>query len=99
VATTLSNQGFDISFADLEGIANFDLLARRSGAEFEVEVKSIPIFSGRPIDPYKAERFFYEVQKGFGGWSDSENIPVLEILFQSGVPTSRPTSSCYPGRV
>jgi len=88
-AARLSNLGYDITFFDLEGYGNFDLLAVRDGLEYELEAKSVPIFSGRSISPEKAERFFDEARKGFGGWTDATRIPVLDVILNSGLPTNR----------
>ena len=89
VAAQLSNQGYEVSFPDLEGLETFDLSADLKGQEFEIEAKSVSIFLGRPIDPDRAERFFGEVRKGFAGWSDGTEIPVIDVLLKSGLPATR----------
>jgi hypothetical protein len=52
VAAQLSNQGYEVSFPDLEGLATFDLSADLSGQEFEIEAKSVSILLGRPINKF-----------------------------------------------
>jgi hypothetical protein len=86
VATRLSNVGYEITFSDLEDLATFDLLAELRGQEFE---KSVPVFSGRPILPARAERFFNEVRRGFEGWADITKIPLIDVLLKFGLPSTR----------
>jgi phenylpyruvate tautomerase PptA (4-oxalocrotonate tautomerase family) len=90
VAAAVSNLGFDVAFADLESNGGYDLLAQRDGITFEVEAKAVPIFSGRPILPQEAEKFFDEVRRRFNGWSDKDQIPILNIVLKSSLATSRP---------
>jgi hypothetical protein len=90
VAAAVSKLGFDVTFADLEGKGGHDLLAERDAASFEVEAKATEVFSGRPILPQKAQRFFDEVRGRFDGWSDKDRIPILSIVLNSNLPTSRP---------
>jgi hypothetical protein len=90
VAAAVSKLGFDVTFADLEGDGGYDLLAERDETSFEVEAKAVEVFSGRPILPQKAERFFDEVRRRFNGRTDKGRIPILNIVLKSNLATSRP---------
>jgi hypothetical protein len=89
VAAAVSNLGFDVYFADLEGTGGYDLLAEKDESRFEIEAKTVPIFSGRPILPPDAEKFFEVVRRRFDGWSDKDRIPILNIVFKSKLSVSR----------
>ncbi len=49
VATHLMGQGWDITFADLEGSDRFDFLAARDHLEVEIDCKTVSADSGRKI--------------------------------------------------
>lgn len=89
VAAAVSNLGFDVTFFDLEGNGRCDFIAEKDAMVFEIEAKSIPIFSGRPILPQEAEKFFDEVQRGFKGWTDKNQIPILDVTLKSGLESNR----------
>lgn len=89
VAVALSRQGCDIKFADLEGVGRFDFLAERDALEYEVECKSLPIFSGYPIQPQDADKLSNELRRKFGGWSDQTRIPILTITLEGKLPADR----------
>ncbi|MGO9592983.1 MAG: hypothetical protein ACLQFF_12570 [Steroidobacteraceae bacterium] len=89
IAVALSRRDCDVRFADLEGLGSFDFLAHRDAVEFEVEGKSLPIFSGYPIQPQDAEKLFIELRRKFGGWSDRTRIPILNITIDGKLPANR----------
>jgi hypothetical protein len=47
--THCSQKGFDVAFADLEGLGNFDLLLKKEGRKIEVECKTIAEDAGSQI--------------------------------------------------
>jgi len=47
--THCSQKGFDVAFADLEGLGNFDLLLEKEGRKIEVECKTIAEDAGSQI--------------------------------------------------
>jgi phenylpyruvate tautomerase PptA (4-oxalocrotonate tautomerase family) len=89
VASAVSSLGFDVTFFDLEGNGRCDLMAEKDAIVFEIEAKSVPIFSGRPIIPQEAEKFFDEVRRGFNGWTDKDQIPILDVTLKSGLDNNR----------
>jgi hypothetical protein len=89
VAAAVSNLGFNVTFFDLEGNGRCDLIAEKDAIVFEIEGKSVPIFSGRPILPQEAEKFFDEVRRGFKGWTDEDQIPILDVALKSGLDNNR----------
>jgi hypothetical protein len=89
VAVALSRRDCDIQFADLEGAGSFDFLAEREALEYEVECKSLPIFSGYPIQPQDADKLSSELHRKFGGWSDRTRIPILTITIDGKLSADR----------
>ena len=89
IATKLSNLEYEVNFADLESIANFDLLAVKGKCEFEIEAKSASIFSGRSILPDKAERVFDELRRRFRGPTETTQIPILDVDLAAGLPIKK----------
>jgi hypothetical protein len=89
VASAVSSHGFDVTFFDLEGNGRCDLMAEKDAIVLEIEAKSAPIFSGRPIIPQEAEKFYDEVRWGFNGWTDKDQIPILDVTLKSGLDNNR----------
>lgn len=56
IATHLMQKGWDVEFVDYAGTGQFDLLARQSGAEVEVECKTTSGDTGRKIHRQEANR-------------------------------------------
>jgi hypothetical protein len=79
VAGKLSDIGYDVQFTDLEDVGAHDLMATKSGIEFEVEAKSTPVYSGRSLLLPDAEKFFDVVRKQFDGSTDCTKISVLNL--------------------
>jgi hypothetical protein len=77
IAAALSNIGCEVSFADLEGAGRYDILAEKGGIHYEVEGKSLSVFSGHPIQPHDAEKLFREIRRHFVAWKDRTRIPDL----------------------
>jgi len=89
VAGKLSKSGYEVKFEDLEGNGGCDFLAEKNGVTYEVEAKSLPIFSGWPIKPHDADKFFLEIRRKFDGWKDKSQFPILNVTVKSGLPTNR----------
>ncbi len=89
VAGKLSKSGYEVTFGDLEGVGSYDFLAEKDGLTYEVEAKSLPIFSGWPIKPQDADKFFLEIDRKFDGRKDKSQIPILNVTVKSGLPTNR----------
>jgi hypothetical protein len=89
VAGKLSKSGYEVTLEDLEGNGGCDFLAEKNGVTYEVEAKSLPIFSGWPIKPQDADKFFLEIRRKFDGWKDKSQIPILNVTVKSGLPTNR----------
>jgi hypothetical protein len=89
VAEMLSKLGFDIVFGDLEGVTACDILAEKEGLSCEVEAKSLPIFSGYPILPQDADKFFLEIRRHFRPTIDRNSIPVLNITLRGRLSPER----------
>ena len=85
----LSKLGFDIVFGDLEGVTACDILAEKEGLSCEVEAKSLPIFSGYPILPQDADKFFLEIRRHFRPTIDRNSIPVLNITLRGRLSPER----------
>jgi hypothetical protein len=89
VAAKLSNSGYEIKFADLEGIGSYDFLAEKDNLTYEVEAKALSLFSGWPIKPQDADSFFLEIHRKFDGWQDKTQIPILNVTTNSSLPVNR----------
>jgi tetratricopeptide (TPR) repeat protein len=89
VAGTISRLGFDISFSDLEGEGGYDFLAERSDVAYEIEAKCLSGYTGHPIPPQDADKFFLELRQGFDGWNEQEKIPVLNIVTKGRLSSER----------
>jgi hypothetical protein len=75
VACMISKLGCDVIFADLEGNGGCDFLAEKDDVTYEIEAKSLPIFSGRPILPQDADKLFLALRQKFEGWKTTGQIP------------------------
>jgi tetratricopeptide (TPR) repeat protein len=90
IAGALSQFGYDVTFADLEGgQGGFDFLAQGNDHAFEVEGKCVPAFLGQAILPEAAEIFFLALAKDFHGWSDETSIPILTINLFNRLDTNQ----------
>ena len=89
VAEMLSKLGFEIVFGDLEDMSACDILAEKDGLSYEVEAKSLPIFSGHPILPQDADKFFLEMRRHFRPKIDGNSIPVVNIEFHGRLSPER----------
>ena len=67
VACLISKCGCEVTFADLEGKSRCDFLADKDGLTYEVEAKSLAIFSGQPIPPQDADKLFLVLRQKFDG--------------------------------
>ncbi len=56
MAMHLMSKGWDVAFADMEGIARFDFLATKDGAEIEMECKTTSGDTGRQIHRHEMSR-------------------------------------------
>lgn len=56
MAMHLMGMGWDVVLADIEKVGNFDFLARKDGAEFEMECKTTSGDSGRQIHRHEMSR-------------------------------------------
>jgi hypothetical protein len=56
MATHLMSKGWDVVFADIEKIADFDFLAKKDGIEIEMECKTTSGDSGRQIHRHEMSR-------------------------------------------
>ena len=89
VAGMISKLGFDVTFADLEGHGGHDFLAEKDGGTFEIEAKALQIFSGQPILPQDADKFFLVLRQKFDGWKTRDQIPILNIRVKDRLSASR----------
>jgi hypothetical protein len=89
VAGKLSDLGWDVQFDDLEDLATYDFLATRDGAEFVVEAKSTPVFSGRPLLLPDAEKLFDVVRKKLDGSTEKTKIPILNLTVKDRLSVKR----------
>jgi len=89
VAGMICKLGCDVIFADLEGDGGCDFLAEKDGVTYEVEGKSLAIFSGQPILPQDADKLFLVLRQKFDGWKDAAQIPILNIRVKNRLSTSR----------
>lgn len=69
VAGYLLRHGFDVKFNDLEG-GGFDFLARRDGAELEVECKHVSADVGRKIHRHRMAQFGSYFTRSWSGRLD-----------------------------
>jgi hypothetical protein len=83
VAGMISKLGCDVIFADLEGDGGCDFFAEKDGVTYEIEGKSLPIFSGQPILPQDAEKLFLALRQKFDGWKDAAQIPILNVTVKN----------------
>jgi hypothetical protein len=79
----ISKVGCDVIFADLEGDGGCDFLAEKDRITYEVEGKSLPIFSGQAILPQDAEKLFLALRQKFDGWKDVAQIPILNVVVKN----------------
>jgi hypothetical protein len=56
IATHLMGSGWDVAFADYEGLGRFDFLARRNATEIEIECKTTSVDGGRKIRRQEVNR-------------------------------------------
>jgi tetratricopeptide (TPR) repeat protein len=89
VAGMISKLGCDVTFADLEGDGGYDFLAEKDGASYEIEAKSLAIFSGQPILPQDADKLFLVLRQKFEGWKTTGQIPILNIRVKDRLSASR----------
>jgi tetratricopeptide (TPR) repeat protein len=88
VAGMISKLGCDVTFADLEGNGGYDFLADKDGVTYEVEAKSLPIFSGQPILPQDADKLFLVLRQKFERKTAGQ-IPILNIRIRDRLSASR----------
>ena len=87
VAGLISKLGCNVTFADLEGDGGYDFLAEKDGLTYEIEGKSLPIFSGQPILPQDADKLFVVLRQKFDGWKDTAQIPILDLRVKNRLST------------
>jgi hypothetical protein len=80
VATHLSNAGFDVDFADLEGHQRFDLLVRKEGIELEVDCKTASGDVGRSVHRRRALELFRRIQSALAEQVDQHGSRAIQIL-------------------
>ena len=83
VACMISKLECDVIFADLEGDGGCDFLAEKDDVTYEIEAKSLPIFSGQPILPQDADKLFLALRQKFDGWKDPAQIPILNVTVKN----------------
>jgi hypothetical protein len=88
IAELVSKLGCDVIFADLESDGGHDFLAEKDGVTYEIEGKSLPIFSGQPILPQDADKLFLVLRQKFDGWKDAAQIPIFDIRVKNRLSTS-----------
>lgn len=88
VASILDKFGCEFAFADLEQDKRFDFLAEKDGLEFEVEAKCLNVFTGHPLAPQDADKFFHEIRRRFLGAADKKVIPALDVMVSHRLPTN-----------
>ena len=89
VAGMISKLGCDVTFTDLEGDGGYDFLAEKDGARYEIEAKSLPIFSAHPILPQDADKLFLVLRQKFEGWKTTGQIPILNIRVKDRLSARR----------
>jgi hypothetical protein len=83
LACMICKFGCDVAFADLEGNGGCDFLAEKNGVTYEIEAKSLTIFSGQPIQPQDADKLFLVLRQKFDGWKDEAQIPILTVKIKN----------------
>jgi hypothetical protein len=63
--------------------------ATKDGWTYEIDAKCHSIFSGQPISPQEANKFFVEIRKHFNGGTNSNEISLLNITVKSRLPSDR----------
>jgi len=88
IAAALSKYGWDVYFHDFEEGGGYDFLATQNRSTFEVEAKSISLFTGWPIKPENIDKLLVEVTKHFV-WKDENTIPLIGLRLSSSLSPDR----------
>ncbi|GBQ43032.1 hypothetical protein [Komagataeibacter europaeus] len=79
-ANRLCRLGADVRFNDLETGTGVDFITIQSQQEWEVEAKSISIFTGQRISPLDADKCFDYIRRKTRGLSDRSRTPIIDIV-------------------
>lgn len=88
VAASLSSNGWDISFHDLEVNKGYDFIATRDGSSFEVEAKAISAYTGSPIKPDNLAKLQIELREYFNCF-DGILTPIVCVTLPSNLSADR----------
>lgn len=88
MATHLMSKGWDVVFADIEKVGNFDFLASKDGLEIEMECKTTSGDSGRQIHRFELSRLSTLIEPALGELSDVAGSHFLAVIIPSKLESS-----------
>ena len=88
MAMHLMSKGWDVVFADLEGVGNFDFLARQDGVAIEVECKTTSGDSGRQIHRHEMSRLSSLIQSTLEKLALNPGSHFLKVTIPSKLESS-----------
>jgi hypothetical protein len=88
MAMHLMSKGWDVVFADIEKVGNFDFLARKDGLEIEMECKTTSGDSGRQIHRFEMSRLGTLIDPALAELSDVAGSHFLIVTIPSKLESS-----------
>lgn len=88
MATHLMSKGWDVMFADIEKIANFDFLARKDGLEIELECKTTSGDTGRQIHRHEMSRMCSLIEPVLDGLLIEPGSHILHVTLPAKLESS-----------
>lgn len=88
MAMHLMSKGWDVVFADIENVGNFDFLASKDGLEIEMECKTTSGDSGRQIHRHEMSRLFSLIEPALEGLVAIAGSHFLKVTIPSRLESS-----------
>jgi hypothetical protein len=88
MAMHLMSKGWDVVFADIEKVGNFDFLAGKGGFEIEMECKTTSGDSGRQIHRFEMSRLGSLIEPALGELADVAGSHFLIVTIPSKLESS-----------
>lgn len=88
MAMHLMSKGWDVVFADIEKVANFDFLATKDGLEIEIECKTTSGDSGRQIHRFEMSRLSVLVEPKLEELAAVAGSHFLKVTVQTRLESS-----------
>lgn len=79
IAVHLMSRGWDVTFTDLCGVAQFDFLAAKGESKVEIECKTTTLDSGRKIHQQEVHRLLDMIQPALESVADSQGCHILQL--------------------